>query len=81
MYFHRSNKHNVYMGVNARSVRKANPGSAEFQGTFLNGENVFPIDSTMVSSKPRGPFFWRVDAINEVGNVIKGNLWKFRIKK
>ena len=70
-----------YMGVTAKSVRKANLNSSEFQGTFSNGENVFPIDASMLNTKPRGPFFWRVDAINEYGHVTKGNLWKFKVKK
>ena len=69
------------MGVTAKSVRKANLNSPEFQGTFSNGENVFPIDASMLNTKPRGPFFWRVDAINEYGHVMKGNLWKFKVRK
>ena len=69
------------MGVNAKSVRKATLNSPEFQGNFSNGENVFPVNASMLNTKPRGPFFWRVDAVNEYGHVIKGNLWKFKVRK
>ena len=69
------------MGISARAVRKASTNSSEFKGTFSNGENVFPIDAALMSLKPRGPIFWRVDVINEFGHIVKGNIWKFRVKK
>ena len=79
--FYRSNEHNFYIGVHSRAVKKANTNSPEFKGTFSNGQNVFPVDAALLSVKPRGPIYWRVDAINEFGQVIKGNVWKFRVKK
>ena len=79
--FHRSNEHNFYIGVRSRAVKKANTNSPEFKGTFSNGKNVFPVDAALLTEKPRGPIYWRVDAIDEYGKVIKGNVWKFRVKK
>ena len=67
------------MGINYRSVKNANLTTKEYQGTFLDEQNVFPVDKSVATSKPRGPFFWRVDAINEFGRVIKGRVWKFRV--
>lgn len=67
------------MGINYRSVKNANVASSEFQGTFSDEQNVFPVDQLVANSNPRGPFFWRVDAINEFGRVIKGRVWKFGV--
>ena len=45
----------------------------------MNDQNVFPIDPTLAIDKPGGPHFWRVDAVNEYGHILKGDVWSFNV--
>ena len=61
--------HNVYFGKTETSLQfltnKSNPGNIVDPGIFGYGP------------EPDSTYYWRVDAVMQNGNIVKGEVWKF----
>ncbi len=67
--------HHVYIGTNAESVTRADPGSPEFRG-----ERQKPAFSTgALKLNTRDTYWWRVDEVHPSG-VVRGEVWRFRVR-
>ncbi|MFM2294073.1 MAG: hypothetical protein RLZZ350_486, partial [Verrucomicrobiota bacterium] len=64
--------HNVFFGTDSNAVKNATTASLQFKGN-QTGTN---YTATNISSLLT--YFWRVDEINALSNVTKGDLWIFR---
>ena len=73
----RSYQHDFYFGLNKKLVQNADLDTNEYQGRYLGLQNMFKVNETVVQAKPAGPYYWRVDATDRLGNVFKGNVWSF----
>ncbi len=65
---YKSARHDLYFGTNKNAP--------EFQRAFKGEKNVF-TPGKLESGKT---YYWRVDAIRD-GEVMKGDIWKFRVGK
>ena len=68
--------HDVYFGTEENSVFHATNDSPEFMGNQT--ETTYALDEDL-SSVPT--YYWRVDTIDSEGNVIKGAVNAFQIKR
>ena len=64
--------YDVYFGTGTNAVKNATHASAEFRG---NQTAQAWIANGIVSSLT---YFWRIDAIDSVGNATRGTVWYFR---
>jgi len=62
-------KHSVYFGTSANNLK--------LLSTLEDGNNVLPTGQKL---KPGETYWWRVDALQDNGNLIKGEVWKFTVR-
>lgn len=68
--------HNVYIGTDYDSVFNATISSLEFMGNQTG--TTYTLDETYSSLKP---YYWRVDTVDNSGNVIKGSVYSFNVQR
>ena len=78
MFLHgyQSNTADIYLGENYSEVANSQPGSDSYIGR--------KYISNIVSGLPlegNTRYFWRVDAIDSVGNITTGDVWEFITKQ
>jgi hypothetical protein len=64
--------HHVYFGTEAAAVASASLGSAEYRGS--QAATSFSVGNL---SSHRA-YYWRIDQVDTLGNLTKGNVWRFR---
>ncbi|MBI3879268.1 MAG: T9SS C-terminal target domain-containing protein [Verrucomicrobia bacterium] len=64
--------YNVYFGTNSTPVRNATTASPEFLGSQAG------LSRAVSGLLSHLTYYWRVDAVDGVGNVTKGTVWYFR---
>ncbi|MEP6930153.1 MAG: T9SS C-terminal target domain-containing protein [Flavobacterium sp.] len=64
--------HQLYFGEDKNAVANANESSKEFKGKLT--ERSFPVSNLYSMST----YYWRVDEIDNKGNVTLGNVWSFK---
>ncbi len=65
--------HHVYFGTDRTKVERADTRSPEFAGRFVRS-NIF----TPPAGLEKGVrYYWRVDAVEADGTVVKGEVWTF----
>lgn len=67
-----TSSYHLYFGEHKNKVINANKDTEEFKGELT--KNTFSV-SDLYSMKR---YFWRADAIDNEGNITKGNLWFFK---
>jgi hypothetical protein len=67
--------HNVYFGTDSNAVRNATTASPEFLG------NQTATNRLVTNLSSQFDYFWRVDEVDALSGVTKGDLWKFRIRR
>jgi hypothetical protein len=67
--------HDVYFGIDGAAVTAATRASAEFHGG--QAATTFPVSD--LSSHLT--YYWRIDEIDALGNLTKGNIWYFRTRQ
>ena len=68
-------QHDVYFGMDRDAVRNADTGSAEYKGRQAN--TTYSIASMVELGG--GPYFWRIDEINNDSTISEGRVWTFSI--
>ncbi len=68
--------HNVYIGTDYDSVFKATTSSSEYMGN--QSGTSYTLDESYTSLEP---YYWRVDTVDSSGNVIKGSVYSFYVKR
>lgn len=68
---------NVYFGTDSMAVANASVDSPEFLVNLIYPENDVDLNDLNIELKKETEYFWRVDAINENGEVTAGNIWHF----
>ena len=66
--------HDVYFGTNQTAVKNATHASPEFKG------NQTVTNYTVASLSGFLTYYWRVDEIDAISNITKGNVWMFRTR-
>ncbi|WBL24670.1 pectate lyase family protein [Zunongwangia sp. HGR-M22] len=69
------NSHRLYFGTNQDNIIEASEDSEEFQGDFT--DNNFEV-SDLYSMQT---YYWRVDEIDENGDLTRGEVWSFKPAK
>ena len=64
--------HDVYFGTDSNAVKTATPASPTFKGN-QTATNYFTTNLNSLLT-----YYWRVDEVNAVSSVTKGDLWMFR---
>ncbi|MBK8094503.1 MAG: cadherin-like domain-containing protein [Verrucomicrobiaceae bacterium] len=64
--------YDVYAGTSSTVVKNATHASAEYRG------NQTALSHAMSGLLSHLTYYWRVDAVDSVGNVTKGTVWMFR---
>jgi hypothetical protein len=64
--------HEVYLGLDKETVRNADTGSPEYQGSAALGSESFDPGKLAWDTM----YYWRVDAVTNTGTV-KGPIWSF----
>lgn len=67
--------HDVYFGTDAYAVKTATTDSEEYKGRQTATTYEFDEDLSHMSD-----YYWRVDEIDESGNVIKGKTYHFQVR-
>jgi len=65
--------HEVYFGTDKEAVRNADAGSPEHKGSQALGSESYDPGTLAWNAT----FYWRVDAVDDQGNTVKGPLWSF----
>ena len=68
-----SASHELYFGTDKEAIRTADKSSPEYQGSKALGAESF--DPGLL--EPDTIYTWRVDEVDDQGNVSKGPLWSF----
>ena len=68
----------VYFGQNKRTVRAADETSTEYLGSVSGEVNVKFLKRSGVTVQAGKWYFWRVDAVTKEGDVVKGDVWRFK---
>jgi hypothetical protein len=66
--------YDIYLGQDKAQVLDADINSAEFCG---NTANLYYDPQGLTPGKV---YYWRVDAVQQDGTVIKGDMWQFRVR-
>jgi fibronectin type 3 domain-containing protein len=64
--------HDVYFGTSSSAVINATHASPEFKGNQLGANYLVTNLNSLLT------YYWRIDEVDNVGGVTKGNLWYFR---
>ena len=64
--------HDVYFGTDSATVKSATHASP----TFLGNQTATTASVTVPDKN--GTYYWRIDEIDTLGNVTRGNVWYFR---
>lgn len=68
--------HDVYLGLNYDNVLNADRSSIQYKG------NITECHYTFAEGELKGEtFYWRVDEVDESGNVVKGKVNMFTLRK
>jgi len=65
-----ASEYHLYMGTDREAVAAAGPRSPLYQGLAEPGAVVPPVE-------PGTPYYWRVDAVTEEGERMRGRVWSF----
>ena len=65
--------HEIYFGPDKEAVRQADSSSPEYKGSSALGSETFDPGKLAWHTL----YYWRVDAVDGVGNTTKGPLWNF----
>src|SRR5262245_58844353 len=68
--------HHVYTGTSAEKVAGATQESPEFRG--MTKEAKFATAGLKLDHKQS--YFWRVDTVHAGGGVVRGEVWRFRVR-
>lgn len=66
--------HHVYFGTSSNGVKNATPASPEFIGNQVATNLLRTNLSSLLT------YWWRVDEVDAINGVTKGDLWKFRTR-
>jgi len=66
--------HDVYFGTDWNDVNDANKSSAEYKGSQILEADTYDPCGLLESEKT---YYWRIDEVNELSDVYKGNVWSF----
>jgi hypothetical protein len=67
--------HNLYFGTDSTTVTNATPSSSVFKGNRNLTDTTYTV-----AAYDMNRYFWRVDEIDSVGTITKGNTWYYRIR-
>ena len=70
-------QHAVYFGTDATAVADAN--SSDTTGVYRGQQVATSYTPTEGVQWGGGPYYWRVDEINNDGTVAKGRVWSFKV--
>ncbi|MBN2312970.1 MAG: LamG domain-containing protein [Sedimentisphaerales bacterium] len=65
--------HQIYLGTDRTSVRNADTGAPEYQGSVTLGAESY--DPGLLDAGTT--YYWRVDEVDAQGNTVKGPIWVF----
>jgi len=65
--------HELYFGADREAVRNADAGSPEYKGSKALGAESY--DPGLL--EPETAYYWRVDEVDNQGNLSKGPVWTF----
>ena len=65
--------HQLYLGTDKATVRKADPAAPEYKGSIAVGAESH--DPGLLEAETT--YYWRVDEVDAQGNTMKGPIWVF----
>jgi len=68
-----ASSHDIYLGTDADAVNNATTASPEYKGNKAAGDEI--LDPGQLDWNTE--YFWRVDAVYDAGNPVKGLVWSF----
>ena len=68
-----ASSHDIYLGTDADAVNNATTASPEYKGNKAAGDEI--LDPGKLDWNT--PYYWRVDAVYDAGNPVKGLVWTF----
>lgn len=68
-------QHDVYFGTSKDAVKNADTGSPEYVGR--RGGTTYSVASRVEFGG--GPYYWRIDEVNNDATISKGRVWRFTI--
>ncbi|MCP4607097.1 MAG: hypothetical protein GY845_00080 [Planctomycetes bacterium] len=68
-----ASSHDIYLGTDADAVNNATTASPEYKGNKAAGEEILEPGQLDWNTE----YFWRVDAVYDAGDPVKGLVWNF----
>ena len=72
----KASQHDVYFGTDADAVDQAETSTPEIYRGRQNGTSYTPPEGIEWGS---GPYFWRIDEVNNDGTISRGRVWSFTV--
>lgn len=63
----------IYFGADRHAVKAATRSSSAYLGNQAGNSRVVPV------ADPGATYYWRIDEIDTLGNVVAGPVWSFRL--
>ncbi len=70
-------QHDVYFGTNRDAVDKA--GASDATGVYRGRQNAATFTPAEGVAWGGGPYYWRVDEVNNDGTISTGRIWTFTV--
>ncbi len=74
---YKATEHHLYVGRSRAAVERADRNAPEFKGVFKGEDNIYSFPHPL---PPGTTIYWRVDAVRD-GKVVKGQVWRFTVRK